>query len=413
MKHNRCFVILVGLSCLMLPFGATGLAGCQAQKPTPKPTAATPPGEVVLSSEAMQVSRIHTTPVRFVQAAVAWSTYAQVLENADRVVEIHAPVAGQLVVDAVRLGDVVRAGQPLARLRNEAVAEIHGRYIHDLHQNEIEIRQARVRQRLAQETLSRERRLFAEGISSRKELQQADAQLALVDSELAGLKEHRTHIRSEAQALLEAYGSSLPPDQSEKVTNESPIRSPLAGVVIDKQVSLGQRVSPENILYRIADLSTVWLDLAVYPKDLSLLKTGQSVSFQPDAYPGSVFEGRIHYLRPKAQSDSQTFLARVFLENPGGRLKPGMVGQASVQQARPERRLVVPKAAVQNDGAQHVVFVELAPGRYRKRSVELGAEIAEGDAVVTSGLSEGERVVDVGAFTLKSVLEKSRLPEGE
>ncbi len=175
------------------------------------------------------------------------------------------------------------------------------------------------------------------------------------------------------------------------------LRSPADGVVTEKNVVQGTRIMPGMDLFKIADLSTVWLQGEVFEKDLSLVHVGQSAKVTLDAYPGQVFLGRVAFIAPSVDLESRTGTVRVALGNPGNRLKPGMY--ASIQIDVPARApaLVVPRTAVLSTGERNIVFVRHDDGMLMPHEVKLG--LAVGDTVqILGGIPQGATVVSSAGF---------------
>lgn len=361
-------------------------------------------GLVQLSTEANQTAGIRLVTVENREGTTEISTTGEIKADQDSVFHVSAFVGGRIIKDNVRLGDTVRQGQVLAILQNLEVAKLQANYIHELHNNEIEIEQAKTRYMLAQRNLERERLLLAEGISPRKDFQKAEAEALLAKAELEGRQEHRIHIQSEGKALLSTYGMSPSHVQSEIIRTGSPITAPHAGVITRKHITRGDTVMPDTVLYEITDLRRVWLDMPIYPQDLPQVRVGQTVHFTTDALPGQTVEGRIAYLQPDAL-DGKTFIARAFLDNTRFLLKPGMVGTAKILQPHTKARPFVPTEAIQRYGRETFVFIPLGNGRYRKQTIVLDGETSSG-AWVKEGLQAGQTIVGDGSYTLKAVLLK-------
>jgi cobalt-zinc-cadmium efflux system membrane fusion protein len=400
------------LSFLLMVVAVLGLSGCGQEQPVETETDPELPNVLTLTPQAIRRVGIQTLTVTEQAASSELKTVAEVRADENRVYHINPPVSGRIVQDRVLLGDEVRQGQVVAMLQNVEVVKVNADYIHQLHQNEVEIRQAKTQLKLAQQNLMREKQLLDEGISPRKDFYQAQTDYALAQSELSGLQEHAIHIRSEAQALLGAYGTRLSSPHSEQINTNSLLVAPHAGVITQKNVVAGDMVSPDKTLYAMADLSQVWLDLTLYPKDIATVKLGQTVIFISDALPGKTFRGTIHYLQPLATEPSQTFVARVFLKNPGLVLKPGLLGQATIQTEDHTPKPFVPEAGVQKYGKEAFVFLDLGNGKFKKRTVTLGKQ-AIGGYFVQSGIKAGERIVGKGSFTLKADMLKSQFGEEE
>lgn len=177
------------------------------------------------------------------------------------------------------------------------------------------------------------------------------------------------------------------------------LRAPASGVVVEKHAQEGARVMPGAPLFHIADLSTVWVEVEVFEKDLSLLGSGQKATVSLEAYPGETFPGRVTYVYPTVSMDSRTGRVRLEIRNPDGRLKPGMYANVRLEAPPRPPAVIVPQTAVLNTGARSVVFVRRSDGALVPREVETG--LAAGDRVeVLEGLEAGETVVSSAAFLI-------------
>lgn len=390
------------------------LAGC-GQPPPPGPAQIapinTPPDTVRISPEAEQANGIRLVTVGQRVSQNHLTTIGQVRSDENRVFHISPIDSGRVVEDRVMLGQIVRTGQVLAIIQDPALIKAQAASIHALHDNEIAIAQAKTKLSLARQNLQREQKLYEQGVSPRKDLLQASTDVKLAQTELSGLKEHQTHIQSEARAVLDIYNVKFNP-RSEKLQTGSPLKTPSGGVISRKNITVGDTVTPDQVLYEVTDLSRVWLDLTIYANEVANIKLGSLVTFQSDSLPGKVFQGRINYSQPGASQQSHTFLVRAFLDNPAYLLKPGMFGQATIRQSHSQMFPFIPTEAVQTYGKEHFVFVPLGEGRYRKQTITRGAPVGDG-YLVQKGLQPGEQVVGHGSFTLKAELLKHEFEEEE
>lgn len=177
-------------------------------------------------------------------------------------------------------------------------------------------------------------------------------------------------------------------------------RAPAGGIVLERKATQGMRFMPGEVLYQLADLSTVWIIAEVAEQDIGRVRTGLTARARLDAYPGQEFAGRITYVYPTLKADTRTAEVRVELPNPQGRLKPAMYAQVEIAVAG-SPQLVVPNSAVIDNGTRRVVLVDKGEGRFEPRDVKLGARGDEYTAVA-DGVKEGERVVTAAAFLLDS-----------
>lgn len=246
--------------------------------------------------------------------------------------------------------------------------------------------------------------------------------------------------------------------QSGKASDHFELKAPINGVVIHKNVNEGDYIKTGQPLFRIVDLSDLWLRLDAYESDLAWLRFGQQVSFSVEAYPGQTFQGQIIFIDPELDPNSRTVTIRVNVPNSERKLKPGMFAKATVesnialagkvyspefagkwispmhpeivkdnagtcdicgmdllpaeelgyvQDPNTEPPLVVPASAVLRTGKRAVVYVETVDTdrpTYEGREIEIGARAGD-FFIVSSGLSLGDRVVTNGAFKIDSALQ--------
>ena len=178
------------------------------------------------------------------------------------------------------------------------------------------------------------------------------------------------------------------------------ITAPVGGVIRTLSVRPGMTVSQGQTLAEINGLSTVWLNAAVPEALAGRLRPGQAVQVTLAAFPGERFGGRVSAILPEAVAESRTLTARIELPNRGGRLRPGMFGQA-VLQGGAMPALLVPSEAVIRTGRRTLVMLAVQGGRYRPAEVQVGRE-SGGQTEVLAGLRAGEEVVASGQFLLDS-----------
>lgn len=175
------------------------------------------------------------------------------------------------------------------------------------------------------------------------------------------------------------------------------LRASAEGVVTEKAVTEGQRVMAGDALFRVSDLSSVWIEAEVYEQDLRSLKTGQVVDADLDAYPGETWRGRIAYVYPTLTPETRTARVRVQVANSGLRLKPGMYATVNITGAAGAPVLTVPRGAVLSTGERQLVFVRRADGQLEPRAVTLGA-VTAARIQVLRGLQLGDTVVASATF---------------
>jgi membrane fusion protein, copper/silver efflux system len=234
-----------------------------------------------------------------------------------------------------------------------------------------------------QEELLTARRLADEVAAAGGEAaRQADATVEAARRRLAYWDISPTQI-----ARLEATG---------EVTKTLTLVSPAQGVVLEKDVLEGQRVTPGMRLYRIADLSQVWVEGDVFEQDLKFVRQGAQAHIEVSAYPGQHLMGLVSFVYPTVDTESRTNRVRVTVPNPDGRLKPGMFATMYFD-AHVGNEIVVPMEAIIVTGERNLVFVRDSAGALVPRQVVLGAR-ADHYAQVLSGLTEGDRIVASANF---------------
>jgi RND family efflux transporter MFP subunit len=397
-KKNIIYTI-----CFVLAFSIF-LTGCGK-----KDTETVQSDIITLSQKAVDKAEIKTETITEQEVESSITTTAQVKSNEDSRYVLSSLAAGKLVKDNVKLGDYVHAGQVLALVQNPEVVKISSTAVRDIHENNIALRQAQNRYNLAKTNYEREVKLYNNGISPQRDLLQAKTDMLLAKDDIATLQRRSSDIKNEANSLLSIYGTS---SNFNSVATTSPIKAMSSGVVTKKNITVGAIVSTDEVLYEIQDLSQLWLDITLYSNNVNKIKKGQLVQFTSDSIKGKVFEGKVDYIQPVSDDVSQTFIARVFLDNSLGLLKPGMFGNAVIKSDVKEKKAFVPEAAVQKYGKETFVFLNLGDNKFKKIPVVLGEKI-QGGYYINSGIQAGDVVVTKGSFTLKAEMLKSEFEEDD
>jgi Cu(I)/Ag(I) efflux system membrane fusion protein len=212
-------------------------------------------------------------------------------------------------------------------------------------------------------------------------------------------------IKSTRQRLLYWDISQGQIDQLEKsgeVKKTMILYSPANGVVIEKNVIEGAAVETGIELFKIADLSTVWVLAKIYEYELPYVKIGQTARIELSYFPGEVLSGKVSYVYPYLNQNTRDVKVRVELPNPELKLKPEMYADVTIASTLPGKSLVIPEEAVIHSGKREIVFVDAGGGKYSPREVVTGVS-GEGNVVeVKSGLMPDEMVVVSAQFMLDS-----------
>ena len=184
-----------------------------------------------------------------------------------------------------------------------------------------------------------------------------------------------------------------------KVPNRITIYSSVDGVVRKRHAVVGRYFKEGQNFFELYDLSSIWVEIDVYEHDASLVKIGQQINMQFIAVPGQVVTGEIDFISPALHTASRTLKIRATVPNPDGKLKPGMIADVTLQIDLPGTPLAIPRSAVIDTGKRKVVWTKVTDRKFQAKVIHTGYE-SEGYMEVSSGLTEGEKIVLDGNFLL-------------
>ncbi|HUX05918.1 MAG TPA: efflux RND transporter periplasmic adaptor subunit [Acidobacteriota bacterium] len=348
--------------------------------------------ELHLTAEEIEEFGIETSIAEAAVLKIEINLPGEVQLNEDRIVHV-APVLCGVVEDVFKSqGDFVNEGDRLAVLNCREFADAKAVYLAGIE-----------RLALAKAVYEREEDLWREKITSEQEYLDAKRNLAEREIELRLAKQKLFALGLFEEDVEEIVG------QPESKLTEYSIAAPIKGVIINRHISRGEAIDAGSEVFMIADLSTVWVDLRVYQKDLPFVSKGSGVLISaghdiPDAM------GEILFVDPVVDEKTRTAMARIVLPNPDGLWKPGLFVTAGMTAGEVEVPVAVLKTAVQIfDGLPHV-FVPTEQG-YEALYVTTGDEDSTHVEILT-GLAAGQPYVSKGGFTLKSELEKGSYGDG-
>jgi RND family efflux transporter MFP subunit len=224
------------------------------------------------------------------------------------------------------------------------------------------------------------------------------------DSAIADAREYADRIVEAARQRLRLW--DLPPeeiaslDETRRPPDAITFRSPFTGFVIEKPALRGMHVMPGQTLYKVADLSVVWVEADVYEQEMPLARVGQRATITLDAYPGESFDGRSIYIYPFVEENTRTVKVRFQFANARGQLRPGMYANVELH-GTGATGLTVPANAVLDSGKQQVVFVAQGDGYFTPRSVTIGRRLDDRIEIL-KGVKEGDQVATSATFFLDS-----------
>ncbi|MBI2195413.1 MAG: efflux RND transporter periplasmic adaptor subunit [Planctomycetes bacterium] len=267
----------------------------------------------------------------------------------------------------------------------------------------------------------------AQMVRTRQELALAEAEFATLGQEIRTdndlrLSQAAREIQLARQAADMARGrlgllgltsgeiQALPGDPPEALCQYH-LRAPFSGTLIERPAVRGEVVEPGQALAVVADLSTMWLQLDVFPADLPRLETGQPVRFRVEGLEGHAFEGRIVWLGAQVNDRTRVLNVRAEVDNSSGLLRANLFGRATVVLSDEEAALTIPKEAIQSDGCCSIVFLRIRDDLYAPRKVRVGYEGVDFYEIEV-GLSGNEEIVTRGSFLLKTELLKENIGAG-
>lgn len=402
-RELRAGRLLVILLILLVP--AVVLVRWLTRKaPATGPEKATEPGAVVLGETARRDAGIAIETVRRLTRADRLEAPGVLALDEARTARIGSLVEGVVITVMAEVGDRVTAGQRLAHLNSHVIHDAWADYrkaIADRRRRETELSYA---------ALSAERagRLLEAKAISIQERQRAEADRVAAAEELDRAK---TEVRRSEEAL-EHLGITSGEDPSGEKGEEIPVKSPLAGVVLEKKITAGTAVTPGTPLFVVSDLGILWALAEIDETKLRLVRAGETAEIRVSAWPNELFPGTVTFVGDAVNPKTRRVMVRCRVPNPGGRLKPEMYASIAMGEGAPRPILAVPARAVQEMEGKTVVFVPGEAGRFTRREVTVGTE-ADGWVEVASGLREGERVASDGSFLLKSELLKGTERSGD
>lgn len=379
---------IAAMACALIVILGCGKEEKSVEAASPAPSESTE-RTVSLTSEGLKASSIQTEVIAASSANAVMKFTGTVEPNALQTQEVTPLVAGRIDSVHASLGDRVRAGATLATMSSPEVAEIHGQLL-----------QANAKLTLAESTLRRSQKLSDLGAAAGKDLAAAQAESSAARAEVAHL---RAALRS-IGAVAETRGHSVA---------AVAVRSPISGVVTQRNVNPGSGVEAGKPLFTVANLSTVWVIANVPESQVAALTQGAAAEVRAASLVNTSLPGRVAFIDPNLNESTRTARVRIDVPNTGERLKAGMFCEVTIAGAvLSAQQLTVPESAVQKIGDDSVVFVDLGNGKFAARPVQLGEK--SGDRVaVLSGVTAGDRVVTAGSFTLKSQMLKSEFAESD
>lgn len=349
-------------------------------------------GAISLTEEQIRAAGIEVGAVGGGVIARRVTVPGTIAPNADRLARVAARVTGTVVELRRRLGESVAVGDVLAVVESREIAEAKAEYLAALRT-----------EALARNTAERERRLFERRVSPEQ-----DALKAQTEAEEARIRLDLARAKLAALGLSTAEIEALPQQPIASLRRQE-IRAPIAGRITERRLDLGAAVAPDTLAFVVADLSAVWVEMAVPGGEVGDIRDGQAVLVRrQDAEPAG--EGRIIFASPVLDTETRTARVVAELPNPSGAWRPGSFVTATIATEEHEVEIRIPQAALQTMGMETVVFVRTEQG-FERREVVVGRR-DEQVAEIVFGLDAGERIAVSNTFVLKAEIGKAEAAHG-
>ena len=356
-------------------------------------------GRAPMADDVMARAGITIEPAGPATIREALRLPGEVALNADREAHVVARFGGVVTSVSVSQGDFVGAGQLLAVVESRELAGVADVYVRAVHRLEF-----------AQSTFERERRLHERRISAtrdfdaaRHDLEEAEIAVQVAEQALVAAGIPRGRLRALAAEPSGSVAGGRVRSPLASVTRVE-VRAPIAGQVLTRDVSVGESVSEVQTLFTVADLSTVWVEVTVAPRDLARVRAGQAVTVR-SAETQTEAEGRVQFVGATVGEDTRAARARVVLPNPGGRWRPGQTVDVDVATAEYRVPLAVRTSALQDFRDFRVVYAR-HDGQFEVRMLRLGVSDSTWTEVL-GGLAPGEPYAATNSFVVKAEIGKA------
>jgi len=395
------------INLILIAVISVSVAGCVFHK---KQTNTAENKQIILDSEQEKNANILTEKLNEQMLRLRITIPAQFKAVNKFLDRTYAPIDGKVIDVFVNIGDIVKVGQALIKIKSDAIAQIQLEFLDKYIYADSNVKQMTAQYNLSVQTYQREKLLYNEGISSRAEYEVARAQMLKDKANLDSLRIQRQTLFQVYSQRVVLYGGNSDAIRRTLATKQVypyvVLRANKNGVVLSRLVNPGEIINQNRELFNVADLSTIWLVGYAFEKDASLLKIGQSVEgiFKDTYDDGSnvsrpcAVRGKLSYVASILDPERKTLEVIADIPNSNFLLKPNMYAEMVVDIGEISA-LAVPNTALQKYGDYNIAYVKVKPHVYEERKVVIGQH-NDKYSEVKSGLNEGELVVSNGSFSL-------------
>jgi cobalt-zinc-cadmium efflux system membrane fusion protein len=379
--------MLARITNLTLILLALFLDACTPSSSKPEGPAVVIQGDTVrFATNALQLSSLAIEPVSNKEPALL-SLTGRLSWNENATVRVFAPFTGIVRKIFAEVNQAVSKGAPLASIQSA-----------DFGQAQADAQKAESNLQHSQQNLARLRELTDHGAAPRRELESAEADFASAEAE-----------RDRAHERLAIYGAPV-----SSTNQEFLLPSPLEGILVERNVTPGQEVRPDQMLantpqitaplFVVSDPSRLWIQIDATETDLPLLRPGSKFSVTSRAFPGQFFAGKVDVVSQFIDPATRTIRIQGEVENPRRQLKAEMFVNLNFPDPAAQEEASVPLKAVFLKGNKHYAFVADEPWQFTRQEVQVGPET--GDRIlVLAGLQVGQRVVTDGCILLQHLMK--------
>lgn len=369
------------------------LIGCNNNHKEEKKTESLKSGHQIVTLTKKSVTDIGLTlfAVRMKPLTGTLTAPAKVLPNQDLESQVGSLVQGRVHQIFVKVGDYVTTEQALMTVEGLDVGAIKAGFL-----------KAKASHDYAKSNYERQKKLFDDKIGSQKALLESQAEY---DKALAEYNAEDKRIHSVGLADEDVTKGK---SEEEHTSGTLPIKSHINGIVVERNVIVGQYVDATTNAFKVINTNSVWIDGQIYEKDLAKVAQKTNAVFTTTSYPNITFTGRIIYLGQAVDEQSRTITIRGEFNNPNNKLKPNMFGELRIPIGANTNAMLIPEEAVVKDAGELYVFVQTSDTTFEKRNILTGTS-ADAMIEIKEGLKEGDLVAFKGAFYLKSELKKDEL----
>jgi cobalt-zinc-cadmium efflux system membrane fusion protein len=337
-------------------------------------TPAKPSDELRYAPDAPEMNAIRIVTTENVPQPSGVPANGRLTYNEDVTARVSSPIAGRVMKMAAQIGDRIGKDGVLAEIDSP-----------DLASAQADMTKASADQTHKKTALDRARELADSQTGSRKDLESAAADYAQAVAETARAGQRLRNLASHDQAVAGRYV----------------LRSPVAGVVVDRQINPGMEIRPDlaNPLFTVTDPSRLWIIADVPEASLSGIRNGQAVEIEVEAWPGQRFKGTVKLIGATLDPGSRRVQVRCEIANPDGKLKAEMFARVAFLTGGNATAVRVPNTSLVLNGVENFVIVEREPGVFVKRKVHVSVN-GLNTSYVSEGLRGGERIVSEGALLL-------------